>query len=124
MNQQHIKKQKFSEAEITLGSFTADPTEQMEIGELGLEIWKEHMIEPLRPELVRLLLERIEDDRKGIPSVNSTDAIRDIIQSFVHVHSHKDLGFELYQMNSSSVRVSNKVCFKLKINNQCEDDTI
>ncbi|KAL0279377.1 UNVERIFIED_CONTAM: hypothetical protein PYX00_000956 [Menopon gallinae] len=108
LNQQHIKKQKFSEAEITLGSFTADPTEQMEIGELGLEIWKEHMIEPLRPELVRLLLERIEDDRKGIPSVNPTDAIRDIIQSFVHVQSHKDLGFELCQINSSRVRGANK----------------
>ena len=43
LNQQHIKKQKVSEAELIYGTssaMTADCQEQMEIGELGLDIWK------------------------------------------------------------------------------------
>lgn len=35
MNQQHIKKQKLSEADIIFGSMAQDSQEQMEIGELG-----------------------------------------------------------------------------------------
>ena len=35
LNQQHIKKQKLSEADIIFGSMTQDSQEQMEIGELG-----------------------------------------------------------------------------------------
>ena len=35
LNQQHIKKQKLSEAEIIYGNLSPDVQEQMEIGELG-----------------------------------------------------------------------------------------
>lgn len=100
LNQQHIKKQKLSEAEMTYGAFTPDPTELMEIGELGLEIWKENMIEPLRSELVRLLLEGIEEDRKGKPNMNP-DVIQVIIQSFVQVQCQQDRknrSAEVYQV--------------------------
>jgi cullin 2 len=36
LNQQHIKKQKLSDAEIMYGSIGPEIQEQMEIGELGL----------------------------------------------------------------------------------------
>lgn len=73
----------------------------MEIEELGLQIWKDNMIEPLRSELVRLLLEGIEEDRKGKPNMNP-DVIRVIIQSFVQVQCQQDRknrGMEVYQVN-------------------------
>ena len=41
MNNQHIRKQKISDAELNYGSLSLDHNETMkEIGELGLEIWK------------------------------------------------------------------------------------
>ena len=40
LNNQHIRKQKISDAELNYGSLSLDHTETMkEIGELGLEIW-------------------------------------------------------------------------------------
>jgi len=59
LNTQHIKKHKYSEADLSYGC--VDTNEQMlEIGELGLHLWKVNMIEPLKENLVRLLLEAIE----------------------------------------------------------------
>ena len=52
LNNQHIRKQKISDAELNYGSLSLDHTETMkEIGELGLEIWKrqvtsEHLDKP------------------------------------------------------------------------------
>ena len=41
LNNQHIRKQKMSEAELTYGSLSIEHMEQMkEIGELGLDTWK------------------------------------------------------------------------------------
>ena len=41
LNNQHIRKQKITDAELNYGSLSLDHTETMkEIGELGLEIWK------------------------------------------------------------------------------------
>ncbi len=41
LNNQHIKKQKMSDAELTYGTLHIDHSEQMkEIGELGLDTWK------------------------------------------------------------------------------------
>ena len=60
LNTQHIKKHKFSEADLSYGC--VDSNEQMlEIGELGLHLWKVNMIEPLQVSLVNLLLEAIEE---------------------------------------------------------------
>ncbi|GAB1862607.1 Cullin-2 [Camponotus japonicus] len=66
LNQQHIKKQKLSEAELIYGASSnrdEECQEQMEIGELGLDIWKKKMIIPLREKLVSLLLSfvRVEE---------------------------------------------------------------
>lgn len=64
-----------------------------------MEIWKEHMIEPLREELIKLLLEVIEDDRKGKTSINLSDVGKVIIQSFVQVHKDtKNPGVEVYRV--------------------------
>ena len=104
LNQQHIKTQKLSEADITYGAYTPDPTEQLEIGELGMEIWKEFMIEPLREDLIRLLLEVIENDRKGMTSINSSDIAKVIIQSFVQVQKdNKNPSAEVYKVNKRRV---------------------
>lgn len=92
LNQQHIKKQKLSEAELIYGtssSTTADYQEQMEIGELGLDIWKKKMIMPLRKSLVSLLLETIHADRLGEAQLASADVICGVIQSFVRVEEYK-----------------------------------
>ena len=44
-----FRKQKISEAELTYGSLSIDHSETMkEIGELGLDIWRRQMIEPLK----------------------------------------------------------------------------
>ncbi|XP_029039032.1 cullin-2 isoform X2 [Osmia bicornis bicornis] len=101
LNQQHIKKQKVSEAELIYGTssaMTADCQEQMEIGELGLDIWKKRMITPLRKQLVSLLLENIHADRTGTAPSASTEVICGVIQSFVRVEEYKMKGqVELYQ---------------------------
>ena len=45
LNNQHIRKQKISDAELNYGSLSLDHTETMkEIGELGLEIWKRQVL--------------------------------------------------------------------------------
>ena len=45
LNNQHIRKQKISEAELNYGSLVIDHAETMkEIGELGLDIWRRQMI--------------------------------------------------------------------------------
>lgn len=53
LNQQHIKKQKLTEAEIIYGNFNEEVQEKMEIGELGLDIWRRRMIEPIRKKFSR-----------------------------------------------------------------------
>ncbi|KAK0166523.1 hypothetical protein PV328_004935 [Microctonus aethiopoides] len=95
LNQQHIKKQKVTEAEIIYGTSspnTADYQEQMEIGELGLDIWKKKMIEPLKDSLVTLLLEGIHADRMGEAQPATTDVICGVIESFVRVEAYKMKG--------------------------------
>ena len=101
LNNQHIRKQKISEAELNYGSLVIDHAETMkEIGELGLDIWRRQMIEPLRTELVRLLLDGIRYDRLGSAGSGSTgrtqfqsDAtIKGVISSFVEVEEYKKKG--------------------------------
>ena len=101
LNNQPIRKQKISEAELNYGSLVIDHAETMkEIGELGLDIWRRQMIEPLRSELVRLLLDGIRYDRLGSAGSGSTgrtqfqsDAtIKGVISSFVEVEEYKKKG--------------------------------
>lgn len=95
LNQQHIKKQKTTEAEIIYGAAsatTADYQEQMEIGELGLHIWKSKMITPLWSSLLSLLLAEIHADRMGKAQHTSTDVIRGVIRSLIRVEEYKKKG--------------------------------
>lgn len=94
LNQQHIKKQKLSEAELIYGtSSNADECqEQMEIGALGLDIWKRKMIMPLREKLVNFLLICISADRDSKYEFVPTDVICGVIQSFVRVEEYKMKG--------------------------------
>lgn len=100
LNQQHIKKQKLSEAELIYGASSnrdEECQEQMEIGELGLDIWKKKMIIPLREKLVSLLLVCIDADRDS-KLLAPTDVICGVIQSFVRVEEYKMKGqLNLYQ---------------------------
>lgn len=100
LNQQHIKKQKISEAEIVYGNVAADNQEQMEIGELGLDIWRVNMILVLSDELVKQLLDGIKADRSGDAEyqTNSVQVIHGVIQSFVQVQDYrKKSNLKMYQ---------------------------
>lgn len=97
LNQQHIKKQKMSEAEMVFGNLSSDNQEQMEIGELGLDIWRVCMIKSLGEEIVKQVLEGIKADRQGTDT-NSKNIIHGVIQSFVQVQDYKKKGnLKLYQ---------------------------
>lgn len=102
LNQQHIKKQKVSEAEILYGNGTTPLTisqEQMEIGELGLDIWRLLMIQNLGDILVKQILQGIERDRVD-NSLTSKDiaTIHGVIHSFVMVQDYKKKGnLQLYE---------------------------
>lgn len=99
LNQQHIKKQKLSDAEMVYGNSTSENQEQMEIGELGLEIWRNVMIDFLKDELVSQMLDAIKQDRYSNyvdPSV--ANVVYGVIQSFVLVQDYKKKGnLSLYQ---------------------------
>ena len=100
LNNQRIRKQKISKAELNYGSLVIDHAETMkEIGELGLDIWRRQMIEPLKEELVRLLLDGIKYDRLGSGSgstertqFQSDSTIKGVISSFVEVEEYKKKG--------------------------------
>ncbi|CAH0549205.1 unnamed protein product [Brassicogethes aeneus] len=101
LNQQHIRTQKLSDAEIIYGSSENSGGEQMEIGELALEVWQSGMIGPLGGRLVRLLLDAIDRDRadSGLhPIAAPTEAVRGTILSFVEVQGYrKKAQLQLYQ---------------------------
>lgn len=101
MNQQHIKKQKVSEAEILYGNgeTLTVAQEQMEIGELGLDIWRMFMIENLGEILVIQILQGIERDRvEGSLTSKDIETINGVIHSFVMVQDYKKKGnLKLYE---------------------------
>ncbi|XP_018574636.1 cullin-2 isoform X2 [Anoplophora glabripennis] len=98
LNQQHIRIQKLSDAEIIYGSSDASTGEQMEIGELALEVWQSGMIAPLGQRLVKLLLEAIDQDRAQQPLSVPIEAVRGTILSFVEVQGYRKKGqLQLYQ---------------------------
>lgn len=88
-----------TEAEFSYGSLSNDTQELMEIGELGLDIWRVSMIRSLGTEMVKQILDGIKADRIGLDcSMNNARVIRGIIQSFVQVQDYKKKGnLKLYQ---------------------------
>lgn len=85
LNQQYIKSQRLSDAEIIYGSNDSSGCEQMEIGELALEVWSSGIIAPLGKKLVNLLLEVIDQDRAHNTTNVPIEAVRGTILSFVEV---------------------------------------
>ena len=57
----------------------------MEIGELGLEVWKDFMIKPLGPRLVKYLIDEINCQRSQKPMNNTEKIVQGCILSFVDV---------------------------------------
>lgn len=88
-----------SEAEIVYGNQSTENQEQMEIGELGLDIWRQCMINSLGEEIVKQILNGIREDRVGSDfSSRNTQVIHGIIQSLVQVQDYKKKGnLKLYQ---------------------------
>ncbi|KAL4149405.1 hypothetical protein QTP88_003363 [Uroleucon formosanum] len=98
LNNQHIKKHKLSEAEVLYGNITPDATEQMEVGELGLDVWKHNMIVPLKDVMLELLLDQFDKQRHDISMTISSEIISGVINSFVVVQEfRKKYPLELYQ---------------------------
>lgn len=72
--------------------------EQMEIGELGLEVWRTDMIQPIGNRLLKLLIGAIQQDRAQQGPTVPVDAVKGTILSFVQVQEYKKKGaLELYQ---------------------------
>lgn len=99
LNQQHIKSKKISEAEFVYGNINASSQEQLEIGELGLDIWRTNMIQVLSDDLVEQLLRGIKADRMGTEmGVMSAQTIYGVVQSFVLVQDYrKKTNLKMYQ---------------------------
>lgn len=95
LNTQHIRKAKSRESDLVYGG-TDQASQMLEIGELGLYLWRKNIIEQLQESLVSLLLHAIEQDRLG-RSTNET-VIHGIILSFVEVEEYKKKGsLDLYR---------------------------
>lgn len=91
LNTQHIRKQKMSEVE-SFGIIPNDNHDRMEIGELGLDIWRVSMIESLGEELVKQILDGIQTDRintTGLSDNAMVSVINGVIQSLVQVQENK-----------------------------------
>ncbi|XP_011191438.1 cullin-2 [Zeugodacus cucurbitae] len=100
LNQQHIKKQKISDAEVVYGNLSTETLEQMEIGELGLDIWHNYMLKSLSDDLVKHILEDIKADRCGNPEItpHRVKVVSGVIHSFVQVRGYRRTGsLKLYQ---------------------------
>lgn len=86
LNTQHIKKHKLSEADLSYG--TVESTEQLlEVGELGLDLWRRNMVDPLKQSLLALLLSAVEQDRMG--NCPQQKVVQGVIHSLVQVEEYK-----------------------------------
>jgi len=64
-----------------------DPNEpqHMMIGELGLDIWKCHMVVPLKDSMPKMLLNEVDKSRHNISMTTTLSIIGGILNSFVEV---------------------------------------
>lgn len=94
LNHTHVKRNKYTtEMEFNYSASSDNNQEMMEIGELGLDIWRSYMIETLGNELVKQILDVVQTDRMGGDlGPNSSQIVHGIIQSFVQVQEYKKKG--------------------------------
>jgi len=85
LNSQHLKKiRKPMQAEVG-GEAVCHPG--LEVRDLCLYLWNEHMIRPLQPQIVKLLMREIENDRRGL-NVNQT-IVSGVIHSLAEVEEYR-----------------------------------
>lgn len=110
LNQQHIRKQRNADTEIIFSTAVFDTQDQMEIGELGLDIWKRYMIENLGAVLVRQILRGIQKDRESKNfNITAESTLHGVIDSFVAIMDYKKKhAFQLYEclFESELIRTS------------------
>ncbi|XP_071811971.1 cullin-2-like [Apostichopus japonicus] len=93
---EHLRK--LSEADRNFGAFPFEllDEQRMDIGELALDIWKKHMIKPMKKNLQQLLLTEIQRDRRGEGTTNNM--LHSVINSLVEVERYKSKNqLKLYQ---------------------------
>ncbi|XP_028027074.1 cullin-2 [Bombyx mandarina] len=94
LNLQHVKRQKVSDAEIIYGtsatvSCPEQDARQLEVGELGLDIWERVLVRPLSAALTARIVSALHAARDAPPDPRHADIIRQAIQSTVHVRSFR-----------------------------------
>lgn len=77
--------------ELLYGKIKPNAAEQyqMVVGELGLIVWKQNMIMPLKDSMVELLLDEFDKQRNNVPMTNSPEVIAGTINSFVTVQEYR-----------------------------------
>ena len=93
-----MKKYVNNDAEMNFGT-NADPGEHiMDIGEMALDCWRKHMIEPLKDKLMRLVLDGIDRDRRG-ECVNQS-VIQGVIISLVEVADRRQKSLDVRNLTN------------------------
>ncbi|KAG6443906.1 cullin-2 [Manduca sexta] len=94
LNLQHVKRQKVPDAEIIYGSAATvscpeHDSRQLEVGELGLDIWERVLVRPLANALTSRIVNALDAARTQTPDPQHADTLRTAIHSTVHVRSFR-----------------------------------
>ncbi|XP_047038664.1 cullin-2 [Helicoverpa zea] len=103
LNLQHVKRQKVSDAEIIYGSSATvtcpeHDARQLEVGELGLEIWERVLVKPLASALTGRIVNALAAARVSPPDPALASTLREAIHSTVQVRAFRVRApLQLYQ---------------------------
>ncbi|KAJ8707614.1 hypothetical protein PYW07_011291 [Mythimna separata] len=103
LNLQHVKRQKVSDAEIIYGSSATvtcpeHDARQLEVGELGLEIWERVLVKPLTSALTGRIVNALAAARESPPDPAHASILREAIHSTVQVRAFRVRApLQLYQ---------------------------
>lgn len=94
LNLQHVKRQKVSDAEIIYGSSATvtcpeHDARQLEVGELGLEIWERVLVKPLSAALTGRIVRGLAAARGSAPDPAFASTLREAIRSTVQVRAFR-----------------------------------
>ncbi|XP_022835057.1 cullin-2 [Spodoptera litura] len=94
LNLQHVKRQKVSDAEIIYGSSATvtcpeHDARQLEVGELGLEIWERVLVKPLSAALTGRIVRGLAAARSSTPDPAFASTLREAIRSTVQVRAFR-----------------------------------
>ncbi|CAB3252566.1 unnamed protein product [Arctia plantaginis] len=103
LNLQHVKRQKVSDAEIIYGSAATvscpeNDARQLEVGELGLEIWERVLVRPLSTALTGRIVSALCSARDSTPDPALATTLKEAIHSTVQVRAFRVRApLQLYQ---------------------------